>query len=63
MISSISESFPREVIASPECAKYHTRLPQCTNVGLGLKKRGIDLPVLPITNDEAAEQICNYMGR
>lgn len=36
----VLEGTPREVITNPDCAKYHTRLPQCTNIGLGLKKRG-----------------------
>ena len=59
----VLEGTPREVITNPDCAKYHTRLPQCTNIGLGLKKRGVDLGELPITTDEAVGQICTYMGR
>ncbi|MCD7909227.1 MAG: ABC transporter ATP-binding protein, partial [Clostridium sp.] len=59
----VLEGAPRDVITNPDCAKYHTRLPQCTNIGLGLKERGVDLGGLPITNDEAAAQIRNYMGR
>ena len=59
----VLEGAPRDVITNPDCAQYHTRLPQCTNIGLGLKERGVDLGGLPITNDEAAAQIRNYMGR
>ncbi|MBS6953639.1 MAG: ABC transporter ATP-binding protein [Enterocloster asparagiformis] len=59
----VLEGAPRDVITNPDCAKYHTRLPQCTNIGLGLKERGVDLGGLPITNDEAVAQIRNYMGR
>ena len=59
----VLEGTPREVITNPDCAKYHTRLPQCTNIGLGLKKQGVDLGELPITTDEAVGQICTYMGR